>query len=332
MKNELIDSFGRKHDYLRISITDRCNLRCVYCMGEEGVPLLEHQKILSFEEIIKVVQAAAGLGITKIRLTGGEPLVRKGIENLIGSIAAISGIRDIAMTTNGVLLAEKARQLKDAGLNRVNISLDSLIPEVYRRITRLGELKDVLNGIEAAFEYGFNPVKINVVLMKGVNDLEIGSFLEMAIKRPLHMRFIEYMPIDSHDAEWRERYLPLQTVLDRAAESGIILEPLKSKQGSGPADTYIIRGALGKIGLIHPISKHFCSECNRLRLTSEGFLKPCLYWNEELPVRPFINDPAMLRKMLEKALNKKKEKHDMKNILLGEAQEHNHRGMSMIGG
>lgn len=332
MKKELIDNFGRKHDYLRISITDRCNLRCVYCMGEEGVPLLEHGKILSFEEILKVVQAAAELGVTKIRLTGGEPLVRKGAENLISRIAAIPGIRDIAMTTNGVLLAEKARLLKEAGLNRVNISLDSLIPEVYRRITRLGELKDALDGIEAAFEYGFNPVKINVVLMKGVNDLEIGSFLRMAIKMPLHMRFIEYMPIDTHDADWRERYLPLQAVLDCADEMGIILEPLKGKQGSGPADSYSVRGALGKVGLIHPISKHFCSECNRLRLTPEGFVKPCLYWNEELSVRPFINDPDMLRKMLERALNKKREKHDMKNILLGEVQEHNLRGMSMIGG
>lgn len=332
MKKELIDNYGRTHDYLRISVTDRCNLRCVYCMGEEGVPWIDHQKILSFEEIIKVVETAAELGVTKIRLTGGEPLVRKGIENLVSSIASIPGIKDIAMTTNGILLAEKARQLKEAGLNRVNISLDTLIPEVYRKITRLGDLKDALNGIKAAIEYGFKPVKINVVLMKGINDTEIDSFLRMAIEQPVHMRFIEYMPIDSHDTEWKERYLPLQAVLDRAEDMGMVLEPIASRQGSGPADSYNIRGALGKLGLIHPISKHFCSECNRLRLTPEGYLKPCLFWTEELPVRPFINDPDMLKTTLKKALNKKRDKHDMKELLFGEAREQSLRGMSMIGG
>ncbi|MDX9871304.1 MAG: GTP 3',8-cyclase MoaA [Clostridia bacterium] len=334
MNNGLVDKFGRKHEYLRISVTDRCNLRCAYCMGMEGVPLMDHSKILHYEEIIKVVRAAAELGITRIRLTGGEPLARKGLERLVGGIAEIPGIRDISMTTNGILLPPMAATLKKAGLNRVNISLDSLKPDVYREITRLGNLADAQAGIFAALEHGLHPVKINVVLMQGVNDEEIPSFLRLAQDLPLKVRFIEYMPIDSHDNEWRGKYLPLQAVLDKAREMGFPLTLLNQNQdGGGPAEMYSMPGALGAIGLIRPISQHFCSECNRLRLTAEGHIKPCLYWQDELSVRPVIDDPDAVKALLQKALDFKRKKHEMSRELLAqERQDKGHRGMSAIGG
>lgn len=334
MENGLVDKFGRKHEYLRISVTDRCNLRCVYCMGLEGVPFIAHDKILQYEEIIRVVEAAAELGITRIRLTGGEPLARKGLEHLIAGIAAIPGIRDISMTTNGVLLPQLAPRLKAAGLNRVNISLDSLKEDVYREITRVGNLSDALAGIKAALEYGLHPVKINVVLMKGVNDEEIPSFLRLALEHPLRVRFIEYMPIDAHDQEWRGRYLPLQTVLETAREMGFPLSLLdKSHGGGGPAEMYSMPGALGAVGLIHPISKHFCSECNRLRLTAEGQIKPCLYWQDELSVKPVLHDREGIKAVLREALEYKRKKHEMSRALLAQdTTEPGRRGMSAIGG
>lgn len=331
MPNELIDNYGRKHDYLRISVTDRCNLRCVYCMGPEGVPLLDHDRILRYEEIVRIVAAAAELGITKIRLTGGEPLVRKGIEKLVRDIAGIPGIIDIALTTNGVLLAEKAQALKEAGLQRVNISLDSLQSDVYRKITRMGELADALKGIKAALEIGLSPVKLNVVLMQGVNENEISDFLRLPMEYPLHLRFIEYMPIDSHDREWRGRYLPLQVVKEQAALMGLPLEPVETIKGAGPSETFSMPGALGTVGLIHAISSHFCAECNRLRLTPDGFIKPCLYWQEELSLKPVINDREGIKAVLKKALQYKRNKHEMDNMSK-QNQHKGQRGMSMIGG
>lgn len=332
MTKILADNFGRRHDYLRISVTDRCDLRCVYCMGPEGVEWLEHSRILSYEEIVQVVQAAAGLGITRIRLTGGEPLVRKHIEVLVRDIAGIPGITDLAMTTNGQLLADKASVLKAAGLKRVNISLDTLKPDLYRKITRCGDLEKTLAGIRAALTSGLSPVKINIVLMKGINDEEIRSFLRLALEYPLHLRFIEYMPLDSHDREWQDRYLPLETVTEEARAMGFALEPIGKDDCAGPASMYRIPGGLGAIGLIHPVSNHFCNKCNRLRLTADGYIKPCLYWQDELFLRPFIGDPEGLKTLLQKALDYKRERHAMYEKTGGPSGGEEIRGMSRIGG
>lgn len=307
----LLDGQGRQHDYLRISVTDRCNLRCTYCMGEDGIDQLAHENILSYEDILKVVRAGAELGISKIRITGGEPLVRKGIVGLISQIASVKGITDLAMTTNGILLPRYAAELKNAGLNRVNISLDSLQEEKYHNITRCGELKMVMDGIEAALKQGLHPVKLNVVLMKGVNDSEVPDFLKLVHQKPLHVRFIEYMPIGDHDSSYRDHYLPLSFIEESAARAGLNLTPVPLPGGAGPAESYTIPGGQGTVGLIHPISKHFCDTCNRLRLTAEGNLKACLYWQEEKPVSPVIDDREALKELIQEVLNGKPVEHQM---------------------
>lgn len=329
----LTDAFGRNHDYLRISVTDRCNLRCVYCMGEEGIETLTHGDILSYEDILKVVSAGAELGISKIRITGGEPLIRKGVLGLVEEIAAIPGITDLAMTTNGILLDRYAPGLKKAGLKRVNISLDSLKPDLYRKITRCGELDQALKGIEAALAYGLEPVKLNVVLMKGINDCEALDFIRLTLEKPLHIRFIEYMPIGSHDSYYRDHYLPLSFIEETAKDAGLPLSPLPLPGGAGPAESYSIEGGRGTIGLIHPISKHFCSTCNRLRLTAEGNLKACLYWQDEKAVQPVINDKKALQTLIREVLNSKPAEHQMgADGVCGSVEPGSMRGMSKTGG
>lgn len=329
----LIDGQGRKHDYLRISVTDRCNLRCIYCMGEEGIEQITHENILSYEEILKVVRAGAELGISKIRVTGGEPLVRKGVVDLIGSIAAIPGINDLAMTTNGILLDKYAAKLKQAGLKRVNISLDSMQPEKFNKITRCGKLEQALSGINTAIEFNLHPVKLNVVLMKGINDDEILDFLELARSKPLHVRFIEYMPIGDHDCGYRDHYLPLTYIEEIAAKAGLPLTPVPLPGGAGPAESYTIPGGQGTIGLIHPISKHFCDTCNRLRLTAEGNLKACLYWQDEKSVKPFIDDHKALKKLIQEVLNNKPVEHQMGcDGKCGSLKPGSMRSMSKTGG
>ncbi len=307
----LIDGHGRKHDYLRISITDRCNLRCVYCMSEEGVEQTCHSSILSYEEILNVVSAGAELGISKIRITGGEPLVRKNVVELIKGLAAIPGINDLAMTTNGILLPRFAAELKEAGLDRVNISLDTLQTELFREITRCGELKYALEGIEAALENDLHPVKLNTVLMKGINDGEVLDFIRLVREKPLHVRFIEYMPIGDHDQAYKDHYLPLSFIEDTAQKAGLPLSPVPLLGGAGPAESYTIPDGLGTIGLIHPISKHFCDTCNRLRLTSEGNLKACLYWQDEKPVQPVLDDKQALQELIKEVLSNKPVEHQM---------------------
>ncbi|GAB6932256.1 GTP 3',8-cyclase MoaA [Calditerricola satsumensis] len=329
----LVDRFGRRHDYLRISVTDRCNLRCVYCMPED-MAFLPQRQLLTDDEIVAVVRVAAQLGVRKLRITGGEPLVRPGLADLVARLAAIPGIEDIALTTNGIFLAEQAEALRRAGVRRVNVSLDSLKPDRFRRITRRGELERVLEGIEQALAVGFSPVKLNCVLVKGVNDDEIVDFIRLTLERPLHVRFIEYMPI-GHHAEWKAGYVPLTDVLARAEAAGLPLEPADDAvPGNGPAEVYRVRGALGTVGLIHPVSDHFCAGCNRLRLTADGYLKPCLYWVEELRVRDCIGDEEKLRALFFRALALKPEKHEMARA--GEALDDGRvptwRRMSQIGG
>lgn len=273
----LFDTFGRRHDYLRISVTDRCNLRCVYCMPAEGMEFDPTDKILSYEEITEVVKVTAGMGVKKIRLTGGEPLVRRDLDKLVGMIAAVPGIEDISLTTNGIFLAQRAEKLRRAGLTRVNISLDSLQADRFSFITRGGDVQRVLNSIDACASLGFDPIKINVVLMKGINDDEIEDFLRLSMERPLQIRFIEYMPIGHQDKQWKNAYLSLTEVLIRCNQMGLTVRPIGDIQGNGPSKNYRIDGAKGSFGLIHPISDHFCETCNRLRLTADGNIKPCLY-------------------------------------------------------
>ncbi len=328
---ELIDSYERIHNYLRISVTDRCNLRCVYCMGPEGVTWIPHQEILTYEEIMQVIKTAVPLGIRRIRITGGEPLTRKGVTHLVEQISEIPEIEDLSMTTNGILLPRYAGNLKSAGLKRVNISLDSLKPDKYRTITRRGELREVLRGINAALELGLNPVKINTVLIKGFNDDEVIDLLKLVQQKPVHLRFIEYMPIGDHDHHYRQHYLPLNFVQKTALAAGLPLTPANPLIGAGPAEWFTIPGGKGTVGLIHPISRHYCQSCNRLRLTPEGHIKTCLYWNHEYPVRPCINDPEALTRLFLTAVKEKPARHLM-NRETNPAYFKAKRAMSKTGG
>lgn len=283
----LQDGHARKIDYLRLSVTDRCNLRCRYCMPPQGVPQLDHADILSYEEIIRFVSIAADAGITKVRLTGGEPLVRKGVDSLVRELAGAHPGIDLSLTTNGILLARFAGALKEAGLTRVNISIDSLHPGTYRDLTRGGELEQALEGMRASFSAGLDPVKINVVLLKGINDSdrEIGAFIRLAMDEPVYVRFIEYMsPRGDLDAS---HYVPASRVLEVLRDVGGI-SGSGSPVGAGPAHYLAVEGMRGKIGLISPISSHFCLTCNRLRLTAEGKLKPCLLSKDEVDLRGLL--------------------------------------------
>lgn len=334
METLLVDRFGRVHDYLRISVTDRCNLRCVYCMPEEGMEFEPDDRILTFDEIVEVVQVLARVGVRKLRITGGEPLVRKNLEVLIGRLSAIPGIEDIALTTNGIFLAPRAARLKEAGVTRVNISLDSLRADRFSLITRGGDITKVLASLEESVRVGFQPIKLNVVLIKGVNDDEIADFLRMSIERDVTVRFIEYMPIGHDDDGWRTRYIPLSTVLDVCADNGWAVAPHGEVYGNGPSRNYRIEGALGTFGLIHPVSDHFCESCNRLRLTADGNIKPCLYWTDEFNVRTYIGNPEGMQDMFFRALDVKPLNHEMAQALAQQAQSHTPtvRRMSQIGG
>lgn len=282
------DSFDRIIDYMRISITDRCNLRCVYCMPSDGVKAVEHCDILTFEEITRIVKVAAGLGVRKIRITGGEPLARKGVAHLISSIKAVDGIEDISLTTNAILLAGLARELADSGLNRVNISLDSFRPERYREITRGGDISQVMNGIEAAEKAGLTPIKLNVVPMNGFNDDEIEDFARLTLTTPYHVRFIEFMPIGGKDSWSSDKYIPTDRIIERVEKIAPLI-PVKLRK-HGPARYYRFENSSGVIGFISAITHHFCNDCNRLRITSDGKLRPCLFSDTEIDLKPAIRD------------------------------------------
>jgi len=273
----LRDRYGRKIDYLRISVTDRCNLRCVYCMPESGVIPKNPRELLSFEEIEEVARAAISLGINKIRITGGEPLVRRDLVSLIGNLS----ISDLSITTNGTFLEDYAQGLKEAGLHRVNISLDTLKEEKYEFITRSGRLPEALRGIEIALQVGLSPVKINVVVMRGINDDEIVDFVKLSYDKPVSVRFIEFMPFGRNLFWGEERFIPMSEVKARCQSFAELL-PTNGLPGSGPARYYRIKGGRGTMGFISPLSSPFCSRCNRLRLTSEGKLRPCLYSEKQI--------------------------------------------------
>ncbi len=269
----LVDPFGRRIYYLRISVTDRCNLRCVYCLPERGVRWLPRDEILSFEEVRAVVGVAARLGISHVRITGGEPLVRRDLPQLISMLAEIPDLADLALTTNGILLAQHARALARAGLKRINISLDTLDATRFREVTRFGSISDVFAGLDAALEAGLEPLKLNVVVVRGVNDDEIPTLAKLSTERPLHVRFIEFMPIGGYFS--REKLVPAAEIMSRVQEIGP-LEPAETPRGCGPARTFRYPGACGTVGLIAAVTRSFCAQCNRLRLTATGQLRPCL--------------------------------------------------------
>ncbi|MBI2915087.1 MAG: GTP 3',8-cyclase MoaA [Firmicutes bacterium] len=291
-----MDRFGRRIDYLRISVTDRCNLRCIYCMPPEGVPAKSHSEILTLEEIARIARAAAMCGMTRIRITGGEPLVRKGLTSLIRELSAIHGIEDLALTTNGMLLPAVARGLAESGLQRVNVSLDTLKRDRFRRITRLGDVDGVLRGIDAAFEAGLRPVKLNVVAMRGWNEDEILDFARLTLERSLHVRFIELMPIGECLPWARRELVPCQEIQERLRAFDPTFAPAPAAhtaRGGGPAVYYSFAGALGTVGFIAASSGHFCQSCNRLRLTADGRLGPCLFSMEGLDLRTLVRDRSV---------------------------------------
>jgi GTP 3',8-cyclase len=322
----LSDSFQRPINYLRISVTDRCNLRCIYCMPEEGVTLMSHRDILTYEEIYNVAKVAAGLGINKVRLTGGEPLVRLGLADLVEMLASIKGIDDLSLTTNGILLAQHAAALKKAGLRRVNVSLDTLKPERFGQITRCGELGDTMKGIEAAHAVGLEPVKINMVVMAGVNDDELIDFARKTIDDGWHVRLIEHMPVTEDGS------INLVSVKEMKKRLDVIgkMEPIKIDVGNGPAKYYRFPGAKGTIGFITPVTEHFCYQCNRLRLTADGKLRPCLLSEEEIDLREALRSgasPEELKRLIEKAIAVKPERH-----YLAEGKKQIGRPFSQVGG
>lgn len=358
-----IDDFGRRIDYLRIAITDRCNYRCVYCMPASGVHLMSHERVLSYEEIVRFVRVATEFGIKHLRLTGGEPLARKGCVELASMLSALPGIEDIAITTNGSLLPKLARPLVEAGVSRVNISLDTLDPETFNAVTRVGHLEDALAGIDAALEAGFKTVKINCVAVRSMRQDVLG-IARLSVDRPLHVRFIEYMPIGNDDmqlltegdtagatdgqtgqrgvqgqhplvsvADWSAHdTIPsdeLREQISRAAQQAGLgtLQPAQKKRpdGYGPADYWTFPEAKGTVGFISAMSNHFCKRCNRLRLTADGCIRPCLFSDVEVPVREALRagDDDAIRAALAKALRIKPDAHHT---------EGTERYMSQIGG
>ena len=326
----LLDPYKRKINYLRISVTDKCNLRCRYCMPEEGIPLISHGAILTYEEILRIVRVFAAEGISKVRLTGGEPLVRKGIVDFISRLSQIEEIKDLSLTTNGILLKEYARDLKRAGLKRINVSLDSLTKERFFQITRRDEYERVWNGIEEALRVGFSPIKINMVAIKGLNDDEIESFARLTLHLPLTVRFIEYMP-SGNGEEWKESdILTIPQIKDRLERVGP-LTPVPPDQWDGPSKRFKIEGAIGEIGLIGAVSSHFCSDCNRLRLTPDGKIRTCLFSDEEIDVREILrkggSDQNLKERLLD-ALRAKPERHHINTHQFKKCQ----RNMSSIGG
>jgi len=328
-----LDAYNRPISYLRISVTDRCNLRCVYCMPPEGVPWRPHDEILRYEEIETVARAAAELGVSKLRLTGGEPLVRHGLVDLVRKLSAVPGVDDLALTTNGTLLAGWAAALRRAGLKRVNISLDTLRAERFAEITRGGHLEDVLAGIEAAEEAGLVPIKINTVVVRGLNDDEVVDFARRTQEDGWNVRFIELMPIGNNqlaDAGWRARCVPADEIRRQIEAALGPLQPAKLAAGGGPARTYRLAGARGTLGFITPVSEHFCTGCNRLRLTADGHLRPCLMSEREIDLRTPLRQGAgvaEIKALLLQGIEAKPLRHHLE-----ECEQPRDRVMSQLGG
>lgn len=317
----MIDTFNREITYLRLSVTELCNLRCRYCMPEEGICKKRHEDMLTEEEMIQAVEAATSLGVKKVRITGGEPLVKKNILSICKQVANVQGIEEVCLTTNGTLLAELAKPLKEAGVNRVNISLDTLDENKYAHITRVGSLNQAIAGLEAAVNAGLDKVKVNVVLMGGFNDDEIPAMAELTRKYPIDVRFIELMPMSDKREFGPEAYISNSVVTDKLPE----LEPCS--EFDGVARIYKFPDGKGCVGLISPVNNHFCDRCNRLRLTADGKLKPCLHSPDEFAIKG-MDFEGMVEQM-KRAILAKPARH---GELSFEKRSNANRDMNWIGG
>ncbi|MCH2465574.1 MAG: GTP 3',8-cyclase MoaA [Gemmatimonadetes bacterium] len=305
----MIDQFGRRVEYLRVSVTDKCNLRCIYCMPLEGLTWLKRDELLDYEEIETVIRTMAGMGLRRVRITGGEPLIRRDLPDLIRKISAIREIEDLSLSTNAVLLADQAQELKDAGIQRLNISLDSLQQERVDEIARRpGSFPKIFEGLEAAERVGFTPIKVNVVLIRDRNDDEIEDFARITKERPWHVRFIEVMPTGSNLDLSANSFVSCQEALRRVRAMDK-LEPVDGPFGNGPADYYRFPGAPGTVGVITPMSHNYCHRCNRMRLTAAGQLRPCLFGEIETNLRDPLRAGRDLRPLIEETLQIKPERH-----------------------
>ncbi|MFO7987372.1 MAG: GTP 3',8-cyclase MoaA [Desulfatiglandaceae bacterium] len=303
----LIDTYHRELDYLRISVTDRCNLRCRYCTPRQGLDKLEHEEILTYEEIMRVVALAVKMGVNKIRLTGGEPLVRKGIDNLLPCLTNFSELEDISLTTNGIYLSDHLEMIKASGIKRINISLDTLNPRTYEYITGFDGFHQVWTAIHRAADMGFYPIKLNTVVLKDINEKEVVELATLSKKYPFHIRFIEYMPGGFVDPDTQLCHVPNSTLKQRISKSGRLV-PVPRVDLDGPTVRFKFEGAPGEIGFISPLTHHFCDTCNRLRLTANGRLRPCLFsdWEVDLktPMREGADDAQLARMFIQAAENK----------------------------
>lgn len=309
----LIDAHGRQIRYLRVSVTDRCNLRCKYCMPSSGVEWIPHEQIMRYEELLRIVRICTSRGVEKVRITGGEPLLRKGITGFIGCIREMEGIRDLSLTTNGVQLSSMACELKNAGLHRLNISLDTLDREKFIRITGVDAFEKVVSGIKKSVDLGFSPVKINAVAIRGINDDEIPSFADLTMRYDVEIRFIELMPMGCATRYGDHEIIGSSEIRGKIEERFGALESIEYSQG--PARVFRIKGAKGRIGLIGAMSEHtFCSRCNRIRVTANGHLRPCLFSEKDIdlltPMRQGISDTE-LEVMIEEGVRMKKLNHGL---------------------
>lgn len=314
MMPPLIDTFGRVHTNLRISVTDRCNIRCFYCMPADNVQFMEKAALLTFEEIERFVRVAVPLGLKQIRLTGGEPLVRKDLHVLVAKLAAIDGIEDIGLTTNGILLAEQARALFDAGLRRINVSLDALDPQKFEKITRRQGFEKVIAGIQAAQDAGFNPVKVNAVAVRGLTEDEIVPFGQFARRTGVEIRFIEFMPLDADNAWQRDKVLFAHEIVE-ALEQGIMpLVPRPGQDPHAPASEFVFADGVGHVGFISSVSRPFCMNCDRFRITADGKLRNCLFSLEETDIREMLRSGAadeQIGQAIRDSIAAKKEGHEI---------------------
>lgn len=307
----MIDGFGRRIEYLRISVTDKCNLRCVYCMPLHGLEWLKRDELLSYEEVASIVRTLASMGLRRVRFTGGEPLVRKDLPDLVRMVAAVPGIEDLSLSTNAVLLDEQAQALRDAGIDRVNVSLDSLVPERVDAIARRpGSFARIVAGLDAAERVGFRPIKINTVLIRGQNDDEIADFAAITRERPWHVRFIELMPTGANLDLSANSFLSCREAL-RRIRAVAELEPAEGPTGNGPATYYRFPGARGTVGVITPMSHNFCDRCNRMRLTADGHLRPCLFGDLQTNLRDPLRRGDDLVPLVEETLRIKPERHHL---------------------
>lgn len=320
----------RPINYLRLSVTDRCNLRCTYCMPEEGCAFVPHEEILTYEEILHLVKLSVQSGIRKVRLTGGEPLVRKGFIEFLQRLCNIKELNEVTLTTNGVLLKEFAADIKECGICRINVSLDSLKAKRFSRITGRDSFERVWQGIQEADRLGFSPIKINMVALKGINDDEILDFARLTLEKPYHVRFIEFMPVGEQNCWSWEKFISTDEIRGRIETMGT-LRPIKADRFGGPAERFVLDGSKGEIGFIGALSNHFCTLCNRLRLTAEGHLRSCLFSEQEIDIKTPLrngNNDGHLLELIRLAMENKPKDHSP----LGQGPRKCIRQMSTIGG